>query len=64
MILGIIKFLHEVMDMEDTVFATNQQLLEWMQDPKTLDQLKDRATSGSLSCPADRVIQKKDKSKY
>ena len=48
------------MAMDDTYFVTNQQLLKWMQDPKTLDQLKNRATAGAFTCSEDKVIKKKN----
>ena len=55
--LGLQKFLDEIAARDDTYFVTNQQLLDWMQDPKTLTQLKNRATAGAFSCKEDKVVK-------
>ncbi|XP_066936837.1 uncharacterized protein [Clytia hemisphaerica] len=54
---GLQKFLDEIAARDDTYFVTNQQLLDWMKDPKTLSQLKNRATAGAFSCKENKVIK-------
>ena len=37
---GFLKFMDEVMAMDDVYFVTNWQMIQWMKDPQPLDTIK------------------------
>jgi hypothetical protein len=53
------RFINNLLERDDVYMVTMTKLLEWMENPLTLGQLKNRATAGPFSCKESEVIKPK-----